>query len=381
MTRHRFTPKMCRHLASGQAVVRLAGKDFYLGKWRSPEAEAAYHRKIAEWIAAGPAAVAAPEERMRTVAELAAAYMIHAVTWYGPRSSDVFLIRSSMRPLLTLYADLPIDDFGPMKLKAVRQTLCTDRRDLARGTINRQVHQIRRMFRWAASEELIDASLYQRLTVVEGLRAGRGGREVARRRPVAWREVHRVKPYLRPIVWRMVLIQWLTGMRSQEICRMRPADIDRQGDVWVYRPAHHKTEGRGHLRLVPIGPRAQRVLAELLIGADSESPIFSPAVAVASMIQERKKVSRPGAWRAARRPPGEAYSAASYRRAVKRACKRAGIEPWTPHQLRHSAATRVRSRYDLDTARAVLGHAAASMTLEYADLDLAKATRAAGEMG
>jgi hypothetical protein len=44
-------------------------------------------------------------------------------------------------------------DFGPLKLKAVRQDL-VDRR-LVRTQINKQIRRIVRIFRWAVAEELL----------------------------------------------------------------------------------------------------------------------------------------------------------------------------------------------------------------------------------
>jgi hypothetical protein len=41
-------PKLCRHKASGQAVVCLNGKDVYLGRFRSTEAKTAYDGLISE---------------------------------------------------------------------------------------------------------------------------------------------------------------------------------------------------------------------------------------------------------------------------------------------------------------------------------------------
>lgn len=39
-------PKLGKHKASGQAVVRLNGKDIYCGTHNSPQAQAAYDRII-----------------------------------------------------------------------------------------------------------------------------------------------------------------------------------------------------------------------------------------------------------------------------------------------------------------------------------------------
>jgi len=43
-------------------------------------------------------------------------------------------------------------------------------------------------------------------------------------------------------VWAMVELQWLTGMRSGEVTRMRTGEIDTTGKLWIYRPSRHKTQ-------------------------------------------------------------------------------------------------------------------------------------------
>ena len=40
MARSKRTPKLCHHKATGQAVVRIDGKDFYCGRYGTPKAEA-----------------------------------------------------------------------------------------------------------------------------------------------------------------------------------------------------------------------------------------------------------------------------------------------------------------------------------------------------
>jgi hypothetical protein len=49
----RGIPSYVHHKASGQAVVRLNGIDFYLGRYGSPESKAEYARVTAEWLARG----------------------------------------------------------------------------------------------------------------------------------------------------------------------------------------------------------------------------------------------------------------------------------------------------------------------------------------
>lgn len=61
-------PQVRFHAHSGQARVRINGKVIYLGPYGSPEANAAYHRLLAEWHAnAGtvvvPESTAVPKRR------------------------------------------------------------------------------------------------------------------------------------------------------------------------------------------------------------------------------------------------------------------------------------------------------------------------------
>ena len=46
-------PKYRLHRASGQAIVSIAGKDHYLGPWRSKASRIEYDRIVGEWIANG----------------------------------------------------------------------------------------------------------------------------------------------------------------------------------------------------------------------------------------------------------------------------------------------------------------------------------------
>lgn len=98
--------------------------------------------------------------------------------------------------------------------------------------------------------------------------------------------------------------------------------------------------------------------------------------------------------RAKRRPVGQ-YTVTAYDRAIRRAVvkaneRRAGLagmgnfDPvphWHPNQLRHAHGTRVRRQFGLEAAQVVLGHARADVTQVYAETDLLRATRVAGEIG
>ncbi len=63
----------------------------------------------------------------------------------------------------------------------------------------------------------------------------------------------------------MVRLERLTGARPGEIIQMRPMEINRSGDVWLYKPETHKTQHHGRARIMAIGPQAQKVLVPIIL--------------------------------------------------------------------------------------------------------------------
>ena len=78
---------------------------------------------------------------------------------------------------------------------------------------------------------------------------------------------------------------------------------------------------------------------------------------------------------------GRCYSVQSYRQAIQRACRRAGLPEWMPHQLRHARGHLVREEMGLEAAQAVLGHASIQATQIYSARQDKLARRAAMELG
>src|SRR6266568_3252678 len=66
-----------------------------------------------------------------------------------------------------------------------------------------------------------------------------------------------------------------------------------------------------------------------------------------------------------KRPPADRYTPQALLRAIRRACRRAHVETFTPYSLRHLRAVELRARFGLETTRAVLGHSATSMAAHY----------------
>lgn len=404
----------------GLAVVTLDGKDHYLGKHGSAESRREYERLVGLWLAnsrQSPPPPAPGKFPDLTIAELVLRYRDFAAGYYvrdGKPTGEFENVRHAVRALRKAFGGTAAADFGPMALKAVRQAMIDA--GLSRNTINARVGKIRRMFRWAVAEELVPPAIVQALGAVQGLRPGRNGvRETSPVRPVTPEQVAAVLPFLSRPLAAMVQVQALTGMRPGEVMSMRPREVDRTGDVWVYRPARHKTQDKGFAREVPIGLRAQAILAPWL-ERDPGAFVFSPAEAVAirnrTARQNRRSKMTPS--QAARIPkarpkrtPRDRYDKRTYHTAVERACDRAFPHPtlglkskdqlsdtdraaildwrkahrWHPNQLRHAAATAVRAQYGLEAAQTVLGHAKADVTQIYAERNLATAREVMREIG
>jgi integrase len=119
----------------------------------------------------------------------------------------------------------------------------------SRTYCNRLTDIIRRMFKWAAGQQLVSIAAWQSLTAVSGLRCGHTtAPENEPIGPIDEATVVATLPHLPDTVVAMVRLQRLTGMRPDEICRLRPCEVDRSGEVWTFMPSHHKTVHRGRVR-------------------------------------------------------------------------------------------------------------------------------------
>ena len=233
--------------------------------------------------------------------------------------------------------------------------------------------------------------------------------------PVDDSVVDQTLPWMSTVVADMVRLQRLTGMRPAEVCLLRPCDLDRSGEVWVYKPATHKTEHHGRPRNVFVGPQSQAVLLRYL-ARGSDEYCFRPCDSEAKRLSaqrssrytaELRESPRDESQRKARKAPGGQYTTGSYRRAIHYACDKAFPHPelgaifrdsmrtaelaelkkwqsdhrWSPNQLRHAAATEVRKQFGLEAAQIILGHSQANVTQVYAERDMAKGLEVARLIG
>jgi integrase len=260
---------------------------------------------------------------------------------------------------------------------------------LSRGVINARINRVRRVFKWGVSYELIPSSVYESLRTVPGLQRGRStAREAPPIQPAPDEHIKATLPFLPAPVRAMVELQRLTGCRPGEAMAMRAVDLDTNGPVWAYRPASHKNKHRGKDRVIFLGPQAQEIIKPFLT-TNLEAYLFSPRGSVEEMrrrrAEQRKTRRTPSELKKrkakSRCVPSEKYNRRSYRQAIVRACKKAGVPEWSPLQLRHTAATEIRAKYGVEAAQVILGHARADVTQIYAERDLSRARDIMGEIG
>jgi hypothetical protein len=150
------------HKATGQAVVKIAGRFFYLGEHDSPASHAEWKRLTGEWVSQGcpkvfrdPKRAERVEQRL-TIKELILSYWTDIQGYYvqgDHQTGELGCIRGALRYVREAYGETAVDDFGPRALKAVRQQMIEA--GLCRKYINKQVLRIRRMFSWGVENELV----------------------------------------------------------------------------------------------------------------------------------------------------------------------------------------------------------------------------------
>ena len=122
-------PSYRLHKPSGKAIVVLSRKMHYLGTFGSQASKAEYDRLVSEWLARNrrpspTLAVVNGITEKRIVKELLAAYWEFAKQYYrkeGKPTGEFGPLRSVLKLLKRIYGETPIEEFSPLKLKALRE--------------------------------------------------------------------------------------------------------------------------------------------------------------------------------------------------------------------------------------------------------------------
>ncbi|XZE21066.1 tyrosine-type recombinase/integrase [Pirellulaceae bacterium SH449] len=396
-------PSYRKH-SSGQARVTINGKDYLLGEYGSPSSKREYARLIAEWGAQDNSKSFGVPVPQYTVVELIADYVKFAKGYYGtgPRS-EYHRVKPALSVLKRLYGPTPAVQFGPLQYKAVRDVIASEG-DRSRTYVNRLCERIVRMLKWAVTEGKLPAAVADAVGMVPGLKKDRTSlRETEEIKPVPMETVEKTLPELSRVVADMVRFQLETGCRPGEVCAIQPGMVDRSNpDVWEIHLHHHKNAWRGKQRTIYVPAKAQAILSRYLL-RPADAYCFSPKDANKEVLQDRtlKRVTplscgnKPGTNKRSRpkRIPGESYTTGSYGRAISRACERVWPVPkgmrkkadiaqwrkdhtWSPNQLRHTFATKIRKELGIEAASVLLGHSELDTTQIYAQRDKESAIEA-----
>ena len=381
------------------ARIRIGGQAYWLGKCPNKTITQRQHAEAArlwhQFLKTGMP----PEQQQKkkpsgqsssgkhSIKELADKYLEYAETYYqhadGTPTSSVSIIHMALRSL-SPWNHLCAESFGPKTLKSLQK------REIDRGrprvTVNRITKTISQIFKWAASEEIVSASVWHALCAVACIRKGRTiAHEIKPIEEVPEWVVTATMPFVPPVIAAMIGLQRWTGMRPGEVVIIRPCDIDRSDEIWIYQPLHFKTDWQVNAkRVVPIGLEGQKILLPFL-DRQPEDFCFSPEESEAWRSTKRRKnrqspmtpsqkKRKPKA--NGQRRPGIRYDSASYRRAIKRGINTAnkqrekdGLEllpNWSPNQLRHLRAGELEETLGIEMASAVLGHSKVETTAIYA---------------
>ena len=438
-------PQVRLHASSGQARVRIKGTEIWLGRYGSPEAQRRYDQLILQLVeerlggpplslspevsaeteasemaaASSPtrspamqptrvpeAVAAAPQQDDHglTVAEVCWQFFCYANRHYrdpsGKPTSTLGNMKAAIRALRR-FDDVSAESFGPLMLESLMYQLVEEPVDdgpvsvkgksRTRHGVNRIIKSVRFIFNWAASRELVPPSVPDALAKLQLLKRGRTtAPEGQRVQPVADAVLEATLPHLPDMVRDMALIQRYAGCRPGEVCAMRRSEIETDRATWRWKPGAHKNAWREQERVIFLGPKAQAILRPYLERNVADDYCFVAARAEvqrnAKRRAERKSPMTPSHRErrrkaAAKKPQLSHFTVAAYRRAITRACETAGMEAWSPNQLRHAAAHEAREHGGLDAAQARLGHATARTTEIYAGLNQQKAAQIAEKLG
>jgi integrase len=287
------------------------------------------------------------------MAELVDRFDVHCEAYYrrdGEPTGEHITFRCALGPILTLFSALPVAEFSPKRLVAVRDEMI--RLQWSRRYINASIRRIRQMFRWAVAEEIVGMTIASALATVEPLKEGRSdAREKDLPGPVDDEIVAATLPHVSPVAADLIRLMQFSGMRPAEAANMTVEAIDRTDqECWQYRPRRHKTYHRGKGRVVFLGPKSQAILLPYIVKAGCTGKVFPLRLS-------------------------------GLRSAIRRGAAKAGVAHWAPNQLRHSHATAVRKEFGVEGAQVMLGHAHISTTEIYAETNMERGKEVARKLG
>ena len=173
------------HKPIDRAVVTLTGpdgrrRDSYLGEWNRAASRVEYARLLTGYDPATPLASAGVPTRAGvpadlTVSELLTLFLAHAKERYrhpdGRPATEFANYQVLLRFVRKRCGAEVAREFGPLRLTRLWDVRV--KAGWCRRNVNAQVNRVRRIVKWAASEGLVPARVFDALRTVAGRRAGR----------------------------------------------------------------------------------------------------------------------------------------------------------------------------------------------------------------
>jgi integrase len=181
--------------------------------------------------------------------------------------------RGAIKIVNELFGITPAADFGPIKLRIVRDAMIT--KGWSRSYVNRSVKRVRHIFRWGVSWEFVPETVANALGMVECLKAGESDAPESKpRRAVSPERLAAVRAELNPRHRDIFDLLLLTGARPGEVLKLTTGMIDRTGEIWRVDLTQHKTAHKGKERKLFFNPTAQAILLKYL-QADPSKRLFA----------------------------------------------------------------------------------------------------------
>ena len=196
MPRLKGIPAYVHHRASGQARVRIDGKDHYLGPYGSPESHICYDELIADLLERRKSDAGKANGSTKLNAVLAAWWteckLRYAHNGKG-RHGNAVCWRPTIRMLREALGNESPKTLTPKRLRILIEDTAKEK-DWSLRYSRDVLSRVKAIYKWAAAEELIDLLTYQQLEVV----TIRRGRETEPLGPVSDELVEKTLPRRNP---------------------------------------------------------------------------------------------------------------------------------------------------------------------------------------
>lgn len=162
------------------AYVTINGKQVYLGKWGSNEAQAAYERLILEWLKTNGQPPIDFTRDGALLVELVTAFAEEYKARPQKNLSDYYAFVDIGQRLGKLFPDKFANDFRIRDLEMFRDSLQEagferkgEHQEYTRTYLNKAVNRVKTIFSWGVTKEMVSAEACSRLKFLPPLRRGR----------------------------------------------------------------------------------------------------------------------------------------------------------------------------------------------------------------